>query len=75
MKNNQAQLKKTGENLPIISDNKEVQRNSMRLYVYLVSISKFNGKNKPRVFSHKDFSVNKIKELLHMHPNTIKKYW
>ena len=75
MKNNQAQLKKTGENLPIISDNKEVQRNSMRLYVYLVSISKFNGRNKPRVFSHKDFTVNKIKELLHMHPNTIKKYW
>lgn len=47
----------------------------MRLYVYLVSISHFNGKDKPRVFSHKDFTVNKIKEVLHMHPTTIKKYW
>lgn len=47
----------------------------MRLYVYLISISRFNGINKPRVFSHKDFTVNKIKEMLHMHPNTIKKYW
>lgn len=75
MRNNEKQLKSTGVNLPIISDEIEVQRNSMRLYVYLVSISSFNGKNKPRVFSHKDFTVNKIKEMLHMHPNTIKKYW
>lgn len=75
MRNNENQLKATGENLPIVSDEVEVQRNSMRLYVYLVSISTFNGKNKPRIFSHKDFTVNKIKEILHMHPNTIKKYW
>lgn len=47
----------------------------MRLYVYLVSISKFQGKNKPRVLSQRAFSVNKIKEILHMHPTTIKKYW
>ena len=75
MKNNEKQLKKTGENLPVVSDEIEVQRNSMRLYVYLISISHFNGANKSRVFSHKDFTVNKIKEMLHMHPNTIKKYW
>lgn len=75
MKNNQKQLKSTGENLPVISDEVEVQRNSMRLYVYLISISHFNGINKPRIFSQKDFTVNKIKEMLHMHPNTIKKYW
>ena len=61
--------------MPIVSDQEEVQRNSMRLYVYLVSISKFNGTNKPRTFSHKDFTINKIKDMLNMHPTTIKKYW
>ena len=75
MKNNEKQLKKVGENLPVISDKIEVQRNSMRLYIYLISISHFNGKDKPRVFSHRDFTINKIKEMLHMHPTTIKKYW
>lgn len=76
MKNNEKQLKAgNGDNLPIVSDDKEVQRNSMRLYVYLVSISKFAGRNNPRCFTQKDFSVNKIKETIHMHPNTIKKYW
>lgn len=75
MKNNVKQLKNVGENLPIVSNEIEVQRNSMRLYVYLISISNFNGINKPRTFSHKDFTVNKIKEMLHMHPSTIKKYW
>lgn len=76
MKSNEKQIKgQSGENLPIISKEIEVQRNSMRLYVYLVSISQFNGKDKPRTFSHKNFSVNKIKEILHMHPKTIKKYW
>lgn len=75
MKNNEKQLKKMGENLPVISDKVEVQRNSMRLYIYLISISHFNGVNQPRLLSHKDFTVNKIKEILHMHPNTIKKYW
>lgn len=75
MKNNQKQLKSVGENLPVVSDEVEIQRNSMRLYVYLISISHFNGANKPRVFSHKDFTVNKIREMLHMHPDTIKKYW
>lgn len=75
MKNNEKQLKKVGENLPVISDKIEVQRNSMRLYIYLISISHFNGKDKPRVFSHRDFTINKIKEMLRMHPTTIKKYW
>ena len=76
MENNLKQVtNKNGNNLPIISDNKEVQRNSMRLYVYLVSISQFNGKDKPRVFSHRDFSVNKIRDYLGMHPTTTKKYW
>lgn len=75
MKNNKKQLKPTGENLPVVSDEIEVQKNSMKLYVYLVSISQFKGTNQPRVFSHRDFSVNKIRTLLHMHPDTIKKYW
>ena len=52
MKNNENQLKKgNGDNLPIVSDNEEVQRNSMRLYIYLVSISKFAGRNSPRFFT------------------------
>lgn len=76
MKNNQKQIKdQNSSNLPIVSNNEDVQRNSMRLYVYLVSISSFNGRNKARTFSHKDFTVNKIKDILHMHPTTIKKYW
>lgn len=45
MKNNEKQLKKIGENLPVVSDKVEVQRNSMRLYIYLISISHFNGVN------------------------------
>ena len=46
MKNNETQIKSEhGDNLPIVSDKKEIQRNSMRLYVYLVSISDFNGRN------------------------------
>lgn len=76
MKNNEKQIYgQPGANLPIVSDKQEVQRNSMRLYVYLVSISRFEGKNKARTFTHKDFNVNQIKNILHMHPDTIKKYW
>lgn len=76
MKNNAKQIYgHEGENLPIISDKQEVQKNSMRLYVYLVSISKFEGKNKARTFTSKDFTVNKIYKILHMGPKTIKKYW
>lgn len=76
MQSNSNQIKnKDSNNLPIVSDSQEVQRNSMRLYVYLVSISQFQGKDKPRILSQKDFSVNKIREYLGMHPDTIKKYW
>ena len=64
-----------GEKLPVISDNEQVQRNSMRLYVYLISISKFNGKNKPRFFLQGDFNINRIHKALDMHESTIKKYW
>ena len=50
MKNNETQIKtKSGDNLPIVSDKEEIQRNSMKLYIYLVSISDFNGKNQPRI--------------------------
>lgn len=76
MKNNEKQVKdKQGENLPIVSENEQVQRNSMRLYVYLVSISRFQGRNMPRFFTQKDFSVNKISNTINMHEATIKKYW
>lgn len=47
----------------------------MRLYVYLVSISKFQGKEKPRFFTQKDFTVGKIHTVLGMHDRTIRKYW
>lgn len=73
MKNNAKQV--TADGLPIVSENEQVQKNSMRLYVYLVSISQFQGKNKPRTFSQRDFTINKIHTLLDMHEKTIKKYW
>lgn len=73
MKNNQAQVKRDG--LPVVSENEQVQKNSMRLYIYLVSISNFCGKDKPREFMQNDFSVNKIHLILGMHAETIKKYW
>lgn len=73
MKNNLAQVKKDG--LPIVSEERKVQQNSMRLYLYLVSISKFCGRDKPREFMQNNFSINKIHELLGMHSETIKKYW
>lgn len=76
MKNNSQQIKgKSGEKLPIVSDKKEIQRNSMRLYVYLVSISNFGGIDKPRILDQKDISPTKISNLLKMKPGTIKKYW
>lgn len=76
MKNNEAQIKQNkGESLPIVSDNEQVQKNCMRLYIYLVSISRFMGRNKPREFTQRDFSVNHIHELLDMHADTIKKAW
>lgn len=76
MKNNSQQIKgKSGEKLPIVSDKKEIQRNSMRLYVYLVSISSFGGIDKPRILDQKDISPTKISSLLKMKPGTIKKYW
>lgn len=80
MLNNEKQIKKGKEagksdNLPIVSEDQQVQKNSMRLYIYLVSISKFQGKNKPRFFTQRDFSINKIHEVLGMHATTIKKYW
>lgn len=76
MKNNETQIKSEhGDNLPIVSDKKEIQRNSMRLYIYLVSISDFNGRNQPRILRQKNICVKNIKEALGMHPDTIKKYW
>ncbi len=76
MQNNEKQLKGIpGENLPVVSDNEQVQKNSMRLYIYLINLSHFCGKNKPREFSQRDFTVNNIHEALGMHQSTIKKYW
>ena len=73
MKTNSSQVKKDG--LPINSEEEKVQKNSMRLYVYLVSISSFQGKDKPRFFTQRDFTVGKIHTILGMHDRTIRKYW
>lgn len=76
MKNNESQIKQNkGESLPIVSDNEQVQKNCMKLYIYLVSISRFMGRNKPREFTQRDFSVNHIREVTGLHDDTIKKYW
>lgn len=77
MKNNSQQLKKKsgGENLPVVSEKKEIQRNSMRLYIHLLSISSFGGADKPRILMQRDVSPTKISNLLHMKQETIKKYW
>lgn len=73
MKNNNTQVKSGG--LPVVSQDEQVQRNSMKLYIYLVSISTFQGKNKPRIFTQRDFNVNKIHKATGLHDTTIKKYW
>lgn len=73
MKNNENQVKSDG--LPVVSENEQVQKNSMRLYIYLVSISQFQGRNQPRVFTQRDFTINGIHTLLGLHEKTIKKYW
>ena len=76
MQSNQKQLlKNKGENLPIVSEDKKVQVNSMRLYTYLVCLSRFTGTNQPRRFSQKDFNLNQIRTVLRMDYKTIKKYW
>lgn len=76
LKNNEAQIKQNkGESLPVVSDNEQVQKNCMKLYIFLVSISKFMGRNKPREFSQRDFSVNHIREVTGLHDDTIKRYW
>lgn len=73
---NTKQLDKArGENLPIVSQGDKVQKNSMRLYAYLVCLSKFVSKNKPRRFYQKDFTLAKISKELRMKNETIKKYW
>lgn len=73
---NTKQLDKArGENLPIVSQGDKVQKNSMRLYTYLVCLSKFVSKNKPRRFYQKDFTLAKISKELRMKNETIKKYW
>lgn len=76
MISNQKQLlKNKGENLPIVSEDEKIQKNSMRLYTYLVCLSRFAGKNSPRRFDQKDFNLNQIKRNLNMGYDTIKKYW
>lgn len=73
MQNNLKQVKNDG--LPVVSENEQVQKNSMRLYVYLISISTFQGKDRPRTFTQRDFTINKIHTLLEMHAKTVQKYW
>lgn len=73
METNAKQTKNSG--LPINSEEEKVKKASMRLYVYLVSISQFGGKDKPRFFTQKDFTVNKIHNELGIHDTKVKEYW
>lgn len=52
-----------------------IVNNSMKLYLYFLSISYFNEEDNIYFFLNKSLCVNKIKEMLHMHANTIKTYW
>lgn len=72
---NKKQLKQNSESLPIVSENEKVQKNSMRLYTYLVCLSHFMGRNVPRRFNQTEFNLNQIRTMLHMDYKTIKKYW
>lgn len=64
-----------GEKLPVVSNEEQVQKNCMKLYVYLISISNFAGIDKPRFFLQGDFNINRIHKTIGMHESTIKKYW
>ena len=67
--------------LPIVSKEKKVRDNCMRLYTYLVTLSIPDFSNSPsrkkgrRQFQQKDFTLNKIHNVLGIDPKTIKKYW
>lgn len=50
-----------------------ISNNSMHLFYYLLNNS--HKAENDYFFIQKDFTINKIKEKLHIHPNTIKKYW
>lgn len=76
MLSNLEQLDKSrGENLPVITTDTKIRKNSMRLYTYLVCLSRFTKPNEPRKFFQSDFTLNQIKKDLNMNYNTIKKYW
>ena len=66
---------KKNNSLPVNTDNEKVNRNCMRLYLYLLSISAVNWQEKCRQFRQTDFTTNKIHESLRMHSDTIIKYW
>lgn len=66
---------KQKEALPVNTDNEKVNRNCMRLYLYLLSISAVNWQEKRRQFRQTDFTINKIHESLNMHSDTVIKYW
>lgn len=66
---------KKNNSLPVNTDNEKVNRNCMRLYLYLLSISAVNWQEKRRQFRQIDFTINKIHESLRMHSDTVIKYW
>ena len=67
--------------LPIVSKEERVRNNCTKLYTYLVTISTLDYDNRlsrekgRRQFHQKDFTLNKIHDILGMDPKTIKKYW
>lgn len=67
--------------LPVCSKEDKVKENCMRLYIYLLSISKLDcatnesRKAGRRQFQQKDFSINKIHTDIGLDAKTIKKYW
>ena len=66
---------KRKNSLPVNSDDEKVKRNSMRLYLYLLSISAMNWEEKRRQFRQSDFTINKIHEKLKMHSDTVINNW
>lgn len=58
--------------LPVDTIN-EIVDNSMQLYFYLLSLS--HETENDSFFFQREISLDQIKNALHMHPDTIKKYW
>ena len=63
--------------LPVDSDDRHIKKTSLKLYIYLLYISRvdYSSKYHLRQFQQKDFTINKISKATQLDPKTIKKYW